>query len=296
MLLKKTFVGLMCLLLAQGIASSASAEASAVEKQEFKQDVARIRAVEKELSPGQENSLSDFERFADELQGKWRLKNKDHYGRLMLEVCGPLSSGRFREDRRYEVARRYALSALDKPQELSLDTELELTGHVLTLMIGPNAPKEQDWTRLRRKDIEIRLHAWRRLLDSIDPDWDPDEELLGPNAIAPPAETGLPGGVDPQAIEDPVLRAAYERAIEANRQKLERYNEQYRLHKWLKRYPKRAEEYIVQAYSVAPYDNDELTKSLNDCRLDEKTKARILGAVAKNIERQNRETQADPSQ
>jgi hypothetical protein len=284
----------MCLLLAQGIAFSADTKVPAVEKQEFKQDIARIRSTENNLAPGDENDLRDFERFADALQDKWRLKNREHYARLMLEVCGPLSSGKFRDDRRYEVARRYALSALDKPQELSLETELELTGHVLTLMIGPNAPQGQDWERRRRKDVEIRLHAWRRLLDSIDPDWDPDEELLGPNAIAPPAETGLPGGVDPQAIADPALRAEYERAIEANRQKLERYNEQYQLRKWLRRYPKQAEEYTVQAYSVAPHNQQELTKYLDHYRLDEETKARMLEAVAKNIERQKEETAAKP--
>ncbi len=276
-------LSVVCLALTQGIALSAGSEASAKQEQEFRQDIARIRDVQKSFSSGRENSLNDFERFADELQGKWKLEGKEHYARLMLEVCGPLSSGRFREDRRYEVARRYALSALDEPGEISLDTELELTGHVVTLMIGPNAPKGQAWEDSRRKDVEIRLYAWRRLLDSVDPDWDPDEVVPSPNAIAPPAETGLPGGVDPQAVEDPVLRAEYERALEANKRKIEKYSEQYRLHKWLKRYPKRAEEYIVQAYSVAPYNNEELASYLNQYRLDEETKARILETVAKNI-------------
>jgi hypothetical protein len=283
MLRKRTFMGLLCLLFVYGIAVGAKGEISAVEKQEFQQDMARIRAVEKNLSPGEENSLADFAQFADGLQSKWWSKSKELYARVVIALCGPLSSGRFQDDRRYELARRYALSVLAKPGEVSADTELELTGHVETLMIGPHAPKGQAWEQARRTDVEVRLHAWRRLLDSIDPRWDPNEVILSPNAVTPPAATGLPGGVDPNAIADPVLRAEYEQALAANQRKIEAYNEQYKLHKWLKRYPKRAEEYIVQAYSVAPYNNEELTSLLNKYGLDDETKARILAAVAKNI-------------
>jgi hypothetical protein len=285
--LTMSFLVLMCLSLIQNITFGAIPEVSETEKQEYKQELAEIKAMRNSLTPGKTNNLEKYERFADEIQDKWKEKNKEHYAHLMLKVCGPLSSGNFKDDRRYEMARRYALAALEKPQEISVDAELELTGHVVTLMIGPDAPKGQIWEELRRKDVEIRLHAWRRLLDSIDPEWDPNEVIQGPNAVA--AELGLPGSVDPQSIENPTLRAEYEAAIEANRQKIENYNEQNKLHKWFKRYPKRAEEYIVQAYSIAPYNNEELVKYLNDYKIDDETKARIVGAVTKNIEKQNKE-------
>lgn len=289
MLLKKTFIVFMCLLFVQGTIFSANKEVSSVEKQEFKQDFVRIRAMEKSFSEGKNNSLTDYEQFADELQVKWKLKNKENYARLMVEVCGPLSSGSFKENRRYEVARQYALSALDKPLEISIDTELELIGHALTLMTGPSAPKGQVWEGLRKKDVEMRLHAWQRLLDSIDPDWDPNQVILSPNAVA--VVMGYPGTIDSQAIKDPILRAEYEAAIEANRQEIEEYTEQNRLHKWLKRYPKRAEAYITDAYSTAPYNNEELVKYLVDYKIDEKTKARISSTVTKNIEEQSKESE-----
>lgn len=309
MTFNKTLIGLLCLLFSHGIMFGASIDASEVEKGEYKQDLSKIKAKRESLSPKfdkeqfqkdpegcvkqlnssrKKNDLDSYKKFADDILNKWKLKNKEYYSKLVLQACAPLSSGRFNENRRYEVARSYALSALEKPQEISLDTELELTGHALTLMIGPDAPKEQDWQTRRKKDVEIRMHAWRRLLDSIDPDWNPNEVLLSPNAIA--AELGFSGTIEADSIKDPVLRQKYIAAIAANRQKIEKYSEQNKLRKWLKRYPKTAEEYIVQAYSKAPYNNEELAKYLDDYKLDEKTKARIIDSVEKNIEEEDKKS------
>jgi hypothetical protein len=282
MIIGKTTVVIVCFLLVQCILFSADVSES--EKLNFKQDITRLRNMQKTFSKGKENSLTDFEQFADELQSKWKFKNKENYARIMLEVCGPLSSGNFQNDRRYEMARKYALAALEKPQEISVDTELELTGHVITLMIGPNVPEGKIWEELRRKDVEIRLHAWNRLLNSIDLKWDPNEVILSPNAVA--AEFGFPGNVNPQNIKDITLRAEYEAAIEAYRQKNERYIEQNKLHKWLKRYPKTAEEYIVQAYSTAPYNTVELKQLLDKYEIDRNTQTRIINAVEANIKKE----------
>lgn len=285
---------LVCLSLVQNIAFGASPEASEMEKQECKQERARIKALRKSFKPGPVNNLKEYENFADEIQNKWNKKNKEHYARLMLKVCGPLSSGRFNDERQYALARKYALLALAEPNEVSLVTELELTGHVMTDMVTPRAPKGQQWAQLRKKDVQIRLHAWKRLTDAIDPNWDPNEELRSPNAVA--TAMGLPGTVAPEAIKDPTLRAEYELAIERNRRKIERYTEQYRLHDWLKRYPKRAERYIIQAYSRPSYNLEELEQFLDTYIADAKTRSRIINAVTKNMEKQTTEMRKEPKE
>lgn len=263
------------------------------DEQEYRQDMARINDVKKSFKPGRVNDLEQYEKFADEIQKKWSQRSREYNARLILEICGPLSSGTFPGDRRYDLAKKYALSVLDKPDEISIETELELTGHVVTMMYTPSSPKGEDFTNRRKKDIEVRLRAWKRLVDSIDPNWDPnDKPLLN---VPPPPNTTISAGASPKHIKDPKLRAEYEEAIEKNRQKAERYNEQYRLCNWLKRFPKSAEKYIVLAYSEPPFNLEELKLYLDKYIADEKTRSRILDTVTKNIEAQGRKTPKQPA-
>ena len=244
----------------------------------------RIASFRESLQPGQVNDLNAYEKFADEIQNRWKDENKEHYALLMLEICKPLSSGNFKSDRRYQLARKYALSALDKAEDIPVRLELELTGHVLTLMIPRSAPKGTDFAQRRKKDVEIRLQAWKRLTDAIDPNWDANDVPFL-NVPLPPGVGGLAGG-SPEHIKDPAQRAEYEAAIKKNRQKAENYNEQYRLRKWLKRLPRHAETYIVRAYSKPPFNFEELKQYLRRYVADEETKARILDAVRKNVTEQ----------
>jgi hypothetical protein len=282
-----SFLVFMCLLLFRNSTFSATDKAFEAEKQEFKQDLSKIEARQKSLARGQENDLNSYEKFCDEIQVKWTKGKNEERAHLMLKVCKPLSAGRFKEARRYEVARKYALSALADANNISLETELKLTGHVVTLMIGPGVPEGEKWVQARKKDVQIRLHAWKRLSDAIDPTWDPNEELMSPNGVG--ASLGIQaGGIAPEDIKDPGLRAKYKAALEKNQKKIERYTQQSRLRKWLKRYPKTTEKYIVRAYSKDPYDTDELKRFLQKYKIQEQAKLRILEAVTRNIEKQNK--------
>ena len=73
------------------------------------------------------------------------------------------------------------------------------------------------------------------------------------------------------------------------RQDIEKDTKQYRLHNWLKRFPKKTEEYIILAYSEPPYKMEELKQYLEKYKIDEKTKARIIDSVQKNIEERIKE-------
>lgn len=288
MTLKKVIIclgGIIVYLLATTILSGVTSEQSEAEKQEYSQDIGRIKTIEKSFKAGPVNDLKEYEKLADEIQTKWNLKNREYYARLMLEVCSPLSSGRFNEERQYDVARKYALSVLAEPNQIPLEIELELTGHVMTDMVTPRAPKGQEYAQRRKQDVEIRLHAWKRLIGAIDPNWDPNEVLLSPNSVG--TDMGIPvGGMAPESVKDPKLRAEYEAALQKNREQIERHTKQYRLRDWLNRFPKRAEEYIIRAYSKPPFDVEELKQYLDKYITDTKTKARILDAVTKNMQEQ----------
>ena len=276
---------LVCLSAVQARAIGASPEASEMQKQEFQQELARIKALQESLTSGRTNDLTKYEKFADGIQQKWSQRNKEYYARLMEAVCWTLSRGSFKDRRgEYEVARKYALSALEDPDAIPVTLEFELIRHLTLATSGlrkPNPPKGEDFARRRRKDVEIQLHAWKRLVDAIDPNWDPDERL-SLTAPIPPGVVSLDSGMSPDRIKDPRLRAEYEAAIEQHRQKQERRTEQHRLRLCMKRLLKPAETYIIRAYSKPPFKFAELEQLLKDYMADEKTKARILDTVTKN--------------
>src|SRR4030065_594211 len=220
MLLKKIticFLALVCCILVKSVSFGESAETLQMEKQEYEQELNRIKSLRKSFKPGPVNDINEYKKSADQIQDKWSQKNKEYYARLMWELCKPLSSGRFNNERQYNVAREYALSALAKPNEISLEIELELIGHVMTDMITPRSPTGQDWIQRRMKDVEVRLHAWKRLTDVVDPNWDPND-MPFINVPLPPGVEGI-SGMSPKSIKDPKLRAEYEASIEKNEQK-----------------------------------------------------------------------------
>jgi hypothetical protein len=303
MKLRKTIIGYMFLMLVQNIALSTNSEVSAVEKQEYQQELTKIKEKQKSLSPELDkkiyrkdpngftkqfmafrdnNDLNAYEIFADDILNKWAPKNPEYYGRLVLELCDPLGSGNFSDIRAYDLSRKYALSALEKSKDIPVELELELTNRVVVMTIGRGAHNGQELEQIRRKIVEVRLNAWNRLLNSIDSAWDPNEQL----SVYPDFPRGVQrwdSGMDPKGIEDPVIRAEYEAALAENQRKIEKHVEQNRLRDWLKQYPKSMEIYFIYLYSTAPYNNDELVRYLKDSKLDEQTKARIINTVNENI-------------
>jgi hypothetical protein len=78
---------------------------------------------------------------------------------------------------------------------------------------------------------EEKLHLILTVFNAIDakriPDF--DFEKLPPMTSVPPPETGLPAGVDPGAIQDPKLRALYEKEIASDQAKVKLYGLQVKL-------------------------------------------------------------------
>jgi len=249
------------------------------ESQEYQQDLEKIISAEKSLNPCGTNNLAAYEKFADGIRAKWASKNRQYFAELTLRMVRPLSSGRFNERRQFTLARTYVLAAVGEPNKISLETEFELTE---TLMYMVHEPADEAFARLRRMDAEAILHLWKRLTDTIDPNWDPNDHAYL-NVPLPPGVIGT-SGMAPQMIEDPKQRAAYEEAIEKNRLKAETRHTQLMARRWLKSFSPPAKQYIVQMYSKPPYATEELTQLLMQLIPDEQVRTGILNAVWKNTE------------
>jgi hypothetical protein len=271
---------LVCFTCFPWAAHRADSQPADPEEQDWRADMARVDAVRKALRPGPGNDIQAYQRFIKDLQGKWHQRpNKEHYARLMRELCVPLNAGPFQRDGGFALARTYALDALEFRDSIPLNLEMELTQEVVTLTGNmPGAVKGPKFAEQRRKDVEVRLHAWKRLTDAIDPAWNPNEELMSDNGVG--ARVGVSdGGMDPAGVQDPVLRAKYEAALRANRQKNEKWSQQYALRGRLKWYPSHVERYIIELYAQPPFDSPELEQALKKYIADEKTRSRILKAV-----------------
>jgi hypothetical protein len=313
-----SFLVLVCLLFVQGIAFGSGIDILKMGLEtgdEYRLDLAKVKYVRNSLSPkfdkekhqqdpkgymkqwkaqrkAQEknNDLDAYEKFADKILSKWKNKNKEIHARLTLDVCQSVHL--FDEkDRTHAIRRKYILSALAGANDISHETELELAANGMFNIFASKAhkPKGNDLAKLRKNGLKMYLHAWKRVIDGIDPNWDQNARPsvhVSPDFFTAEEKAKMgrfASGMAPEGIKDPQIRAKYEAAIKANNEKGERYGQQDKLRSYLKSYPPLYKRYIIKAYSMPPYNNAELVKYLSDYKIDEETKTRIIDAVNKNI-------------
>ena len=198
----------------------------------------------------------------------------------MSQICASLRSSKLAGRETAALAREYALLALRDVNEISLETELDLVGQVTSDCISGDAPKPGEWAARRAVDARARLHAWRRMENAIDRNWDPNEfwSLVPPR---PPASVPWVTGNPPDAIKDPVIRAEYEEALKEYSQKVDYHNRQRQLRKVHKRFVAQASEYTVQAYSLPPFDLNQLKGFLEEHSINTGAARGMLDAVKK---------------
>lgn len=256
---------------------------------EFNRDYTRATILE------QSKNLNALANLIEEIQNKWSKKDKQMYGALMVNALHSWESAYRRADKKapMNLIRQYATQVLstydpNKPDNISIESEFDLVS-ILYEQYEYSEGKlaDQEWIKNRRKGTERWFHAWQRLENAIDEDWDPND--IPEANVSPPKGIGIPGipGMSPELIKDPVLRAEYEKAIEKNREKVKIRNEQIKLRNTKKMYYRIVEKYLVQTYSIPPFANDELRQYLEKFKIDKETQTRITEAVTKNIDKQN---------
>ena len=182
----------------------------------------------------------------------------------------------------YPLSQKYANLALTHADTFSLDLETHLLG-LLTRDLRAGASgedAENAWEKERSAKAKLWLHAWQRLESQIDRNFDFSKR---PAKVMPPEETGLPAGVAPEAITNPALRAKYEEAIAANMKLANYRNRQLMLRELDRRFPKKAEDYLIRLYSQSPNRIAELREYLGTYGIDHVKSKRIVNEVEKRI-------------
>lgn len=86
----------------------------------------------------------------------------------------------------------------------------------------PAKPEEEQAKTFRERKLQLLLAVINGIDEKRIPNFDFDDApALSP---PPPPETGLPSGVGPESVKDPVLRSKFEKEIAANAKKAKVYN------------------------------------------------------------------------
>ncbi|MEM6725539.1 MAG: hypothetical protein AAF598_15975 [Bacteroidota bacterium] len=184
----------------------------------------------------------------------WESAPDQWYGAFVLQTCQLLNTPRPEvQQTKWNLAEA---TLQTKAESLPLPITLQL----LYQVVDKPLITSKEWPENRLAFAEIWLKAWQQLEQEMNPAFDPTQ--LPNIKVAPPDETGLPPGVSPDAIDDPQLRATYQKAIKANRVLIEQYTYQNQLLQMAPSFQQTASQYLIHLYSQVPVDIAELQQLL----------------------------------
>jgi hypothetical protein len=273
---------LVILVISLGTAQAVQSGQEATRPTEYEATISRIRElgqVQGLSNSARNERLLSLETLGEEARSTLGRKDAEAYARVSLALAQELASRDFRDPRQYWLSEKFAQAALAHVDAIPLPLECDLVRHLrLRCDESGKAASGALWARLRKEQVGFHLHAWRRIVKTIDPAWDP-EDLPAIN-VAPP-EGGSMAGIEPAAIRDPVARAKYQAEIDANNRKIVRCWEQIEARDLLRTWVPGAERYIILAYMDAPSAKEELASLLGEYGVESAAQEMILLAVEK---------------
>lgn len=129
----------------------------------------------------------------------------------------------------------------------------------------------------------LSLDQWLQLIQLVDgardPKFDPNE--VPERTIQPPPTSKgvVPPGADPALIDDPKARAEYEKTLATHRAKVQNYRLQIHLGRLNESITPRAEGFILDSYTQAPADQEEVRTAIEKTIKDPRRKAKLLKLV-----------------
>ncbi len=222
--------------------------------------------------------INQLKRLGDEIERTWSKLDAGSYASLMLEVCNALSSTNLNDDNQYLLEQKYASLVLNKQLQIPADVEAQLMLHLQEdIEYAKGQLTSEQWQERRLKKAELWLRTWQHLNTAIDPNFD-FKDLPLENVPLPPGASGA-AGMTPDKIQDPAIRARYQRAIDANNKKTETFRIQSVLFKTREIYRERMKAYLIRSYSRPPENIKELEAILKKYFVDENTRTSLLNAV-----------------
>ena len=201
----------------------------------------------------------------DEVEATWGITQPiDIFGRnlyagLMYEICGGISSYDFKNNEQYFLARKCTERALEKRDKMPVQQEIDLVSFLSgTTEYNLKLASKDEWEKDRKERAEYWLHAWQRLENEFDKNYN--------------FEANRP--------------INHQNLTPQEKAKIEIYTKQYTLHKLRDSFFKQFKEFLVNAYAMQPYNSIELEGLLKKFVSDTELKKSILKEVGQKITEQ----------
>jgi hypothetical protein len=233
----------------------------------FRSTVTRLRVL------SENGRFQDLIREGDTIHEKWGASGGERYGTLFLEFLRLLQSNRVADanSRALDLSQHYAVVALSRADSYDLETEWAMLRY-LRYPVGVST-LEITQIEQRQTTVELWLHILHRLRSDKDEGFDPKN--VGTINVEPPSGVNGFPGMSPEKIMDPTLRAEYEKAIDANAQKVKYYDYQLQLRKDEIAIVKDAVKYISKMYEQSLRNFDELNRLMSSYKISDDVKISI---------------------
>ena len=237
----------------------------------YEDELARIR------SAARSGNVDGVEKIAGALATKW---NRTQAVRLMVSACEELAGASAAEPHRTAAVReRIATQAIKLAGDSEIDSQLRLL-ESLRLGVETGELSGERWAQARRSSAGQWLEVWRKLLERLDPRWnpkDPENHVLP--FKPPPGVPEPPSGAAPSAYSNPKARADYEAHLRRNEAISARNKEQGELRRLKTDHSGTFVDYLSRLYVLPPEREGEIESLLSGTG-DEELKSRTLRALA----------------
>lgn len=222
------------------------------------------------------NDVTGLRLLGAEVKAEWLAKKSPAYYPVILDVCLAMNSTRTTEPEIDEAIRDLAVAAIDSPAE----KPVAVVAKILLFLHGDydystGQPAGAAWV----KERQTRAERWLTVCTAARVQNAAMPKPTGPLVMHVSPPEGLPSGVGPSSVKDPVLRKKFEEAIERNRQLSEAYSKKSAFQDLEKDVAANAARYLVDAFAKPPFRTDELADLLAKHRFPKDHTATLMKEV-----------------
>ena len=241
---------------------------------EYEQDLDQIRSF------CESRDLDRINEMLVQIEKKWAELDQHCYVNLLRAACDEIVSCEFTgKIRARRMLTKYATLALNRADSTQVDVQLHLLVSYLRLENRLFSLNVSDFQRERSASADLWLRIWNKVEVLIDEQWNPMDPKNEVKPYLPPADVPFEAGMSPGDIKDPKVRAEYEKHLKKSKEIWDKNKQQLMLRKLKAEYSEQVADYIVNLYSIPPFNNQELRKKLANLK-DEDIKRKILMAIA----------------